>query len=104
MPVRRKLRFTADIRTPDLETPRRRKECLKIIRFENTNTKTQNRSLKKQNTRLKAKVKSLKGLLLRLQEKELLSARGAAKILVRGKQISGSSSRIDLFTVDWLEN
>lgn len=78
----RSLRYIADITTPDLETPRRRTECLKVIRYESKETKSKMRLLQQQNQRLKVKVKKLKALVLELQHQNSSAVDGSAHILV----------------------
>ncbi len=80
--ARRSLRYTGDIRTPDLDSPRRRKECLKIIRHESVTLRRENLLLKRKNRRLQLKLQSVKELLIDLQKRNLISTSNSADILV----------------------
>jgi hypothetical protein len=70
---RRAIRYIKDIKTPDLETPRRRRNCLSVMRYENQVKERRIKTLQKHNRRLKMKVRNLKDVLLKFQKENLLT-------------------------------
>lgn len=71
--VKQPLRYLGDIKTKDLDSPNRRKECLKLIRFQGRRLQMERNRLKKSNKRLREQVKSLKDLVCHLRKKNLVS-------------------------------
>lgn len=79
---KRSLRYIQDIKTPDLETPRRRRECLSLIRYESKTVQGKMKTLKQQNVRLRKKLDNMKQLLFELQQKDMLTAQHVANLMV----------------------
>lgn len=81
----RPLRHIGDIKTPDLETPRRRRECLSLIRYKYGEIQTENKFLKQKTKRLQERIKTLKDLTTHLQKKNLVSAHASQEMQVSDK-------------------
>jgi predicted RNase H-like nuclease (RuvC/YqgF family) len=80
---RRSLRYIGDIRTPDLETPRRRRQCIQLVRYETKVMRAKLRALEKQNKSLKRKVQNLNDVLDKLRKENMLSDDKMTELLVR---------------------
>ena len=75
-------RFLGDINTPALDSPTSRRNCLRVIRFQNETLTKKMKLLKQRNKRLETKVSSLKGMLKDLEQRRLISEHASAQLWV----------------------
>ena len=75
------VRHIKDIRVADLEDPRTRNNCVRVMHQQTTKMQNKVRALQKQNKRLK-KVKNLTGALQKFEKENLVSSDKCDELLV----------------------